>query len=127
MAASSGRPDLQAARCGNEPFAERRCNRALHENALRRYALLPARLEGRGRDLRRGIVDVGVVHHDVRRVRTQLGQEFLVPRRSDQRITGGGSAGECHGTHVRVRHQSVRRFTVAGDDIEKPFGEAPPP
>src|SRR5499425_1360486 len=72
-----GIADLELLRCRNEQFEKAIEHRPLDDHPLRRNALLAARLEGRPRDARRRIVEIGVGADDVRCVRSEFADEFL--------------------------------------------------
>ena len=90
-----GIADLELVGGGDEQLEEFLVHRALDDHALRRDALLPARLEAGAGDAGRRVREVGVGADDVGGVRAQLADEFL----------GAGGAGKlvAHGRSSRSR------------------------
>src|SRR5262250_1375508 len=72
-----GIADLELLSRRDEQFEKAVEHRPLDDYPLRRNALLAARLEGRPRDARRRIVEIGVGADDVRCVRSEFADEFL--------------------------------------------------
>src|SRR5215831_4481801 len=101
--AAHHRPDVDAGVIGitdlellgrrDEQFEKAIEHRPLDDHPLRRNALLATRLESRARNARRRIVEIGIRTHDVRRVGSELADEFLRAGGAGQLITGGGAAG----------------------------------
>src|SRR5262252_540272 len=89
-----GIADLELLGRRDEQFEKAIEHRLLDDHSLRRDALLAARLEGRARDARRGIVEVGVGADDVRCVRSEFADEFLCARGAGQFVAGCCAAGD---------------------------------
>src|SRR5215471_8304850 len=119
-----GVADLELFGGRDEQFEKPLEYRPLDDDALRRDALLPARLERRAGDARRGIVEVGIGADDIRRVRAEFADEFLGARGSRQFIAGGGAAGDGHDRDKRMGGKELGGLAPAGNNVEKSVGYA---
>src|SRR6516165_716515 len=104
-----GIADLELLGRRDEQFEKAVEHRPLDDHPLRRNALLTARLESCARDARRRIVEIGIRTHDVRRVGSELADEFLRTRGASQLVAGGGAAGDGDDRHQRMGGGPVER------------------
>src|SRR5690606_19131562 len=100
--------------------------RLFDNDALRRDALLAARLEGRRHDADSGVSYVGIGADDIGRVAAELSDEWLGARRFRQRMACRRAAGQGHQRYVRVAGKPAGYIAPAGDYIDEPVGNTRP-
>ena len=114
-----GIADLELLGRGDEQIEEAIEHRRFHDNALRRDALLAARLESRSRDARCRISKIGIRTDDVRCIRAELADEFLRAGRACKLVAGSGAAGDRDRGNQRMAGEQLCCLAAAWHDVEQ--------
>ncbi len=112
--------------CGDEFFDKAFIDPVLHENAVGTNAGLAAVAEFGNHGPGHGGIDVGIIHHDERRIAAQFKRQLLDRRRTlhHQPFADLGRAGEGQHPYARIPRQSLaNRHGLAGHDVKHPRRE----
>jgi hypothetical protein len=119
-----GIADLELLGGGDEQIEEALEHRSFHDDALRRDALLAARLEGRSRDARCRIGKIGIRTDDVRCIGAELADKFLRAGRACKLVAGSGAAGDRDRGNQRMAREQLCCIPPAWHDVEQAVGNA---